>query len=327
MQQIYSNNIILGGAQLGLRYGITNGHFLSRSELYEILDKATYLGLHRWDLAQAYGGAESRVAQWYRNRNCRTNRQLQIGSKLHISLPLAERQYERLRRRVQHSRALLGKLDYLLLHSVQTEQPQQQLEQLQRLAESAGARRFGVSLYYPAELEKLMSSIACGVIPLPQIVQLPYSIVDRRFESYFFQLQEMGVELQLRSLYLQGLLFENETKIPAYSRQFAMPHLLNELRPILNTLGDIELNHSQLYRQDILLYNGLRHIRTKSVKVPATYLVIGLSSTRELLALNSSLQRIANWPDSLLTDVHNIIAAIGAQASQLSEKLLVPALW
>ena len=45
----------------------------------------------------------------------------------------------------------------------------------------------------------------------PEIIQIPFNIVDRRFEPYFKDLTEMKIEIHARSIFLQGLLVDLKT--------------------------------------------------------------------------------------------------------------------
>ena len=58
------------------------------------------------------------------------------------------------------------------------------------------------------------------------IVQVPYSIFDRRFEKYFDLLKRKGKEIQARSVFLQGLAFLELEDLPA-SLLTAKPQLKN----------------------------------------------------------------------------------------------------
>ena len=63
------NRIVLGGAQLGLPYGILNGgETLSREEVACILDLATEKGINCVDTAIAYGDSESLLGELSRQR-------------------------------------------------------------------------------------------------------------------------------------------------------------------------------------------------------------------------------------------------------------------
>ena len=67
----------------------------------------------------------------------------------------------------------------------------------------------GFSLYFPAEAERLLSE----KVPF-DIVQVPYSLVDRRFEGMIQPLRQAGVEVHVRSVFLQGLLLMAPADIP-----------------------------------------------------------------------------------------------------------------
>ena len=63
------NRIVLGGAQLGLPYGILNGgETLSREEVARILDTAVDHGIDAIDTAIAYGQSESIIGETAQNR-------------------------------------------------------------------------------------------------------------------------------------------------------------------------------------------------------------------------------------------------------------------
>ena len=70
---------------------------------------------------------------------------------------------------------------------------------------------FGDRLYAPTELEELL---AMGVL---DVIQAPLSIVDRRLvlSGWLDRLQQMGVEVHVRSVFLQGLLLMPAEQRPA----------------------------------------------------------------------------------------------------------------
>jgi aryl-alcohol dehydrogenase-like predicted oxidoreductase len=46
------------------------------------------------------------------------------------------------------------------------------------------------------------------------LVQLPYSVFDRRFEPLFPSLKKAGIEVHVRSIFLQGLVFMGPANLP-----------------------------------------------------------------------------------------------------------------
>jgi aryl-alcohol dehydrogenase-like predicted oxidoreductase len=66
------------------------------------------------------------------------------------------------------------------------------------------AENIGFSIYKTDELESIFEKNIHF-----DVIQLPYSIFDRRFERYFLRLKERGVIILVRSIFLQGLAFLN----------------------------------------------------------------------------------------------------------------------
>jgi aryl-alcohol dehydrogenase-like predicted oxidoreductase len=90
---------------------------------------------------------------------------------------------------------------------------------LRRLKETGRVAKTGVSVYSPDELQAVLGS---GVIDL---VQLPLNVLDRRFlqAGYLSTLRRRGIEVHVRSVFLQGLLLLPADARPArfarWSRQ------------------------------------------------------------------------------------------------------------
>ena len=91
-------------------------------------------------------------------------------------------------------------------------------------------KKIGMSIYSPEELVSLFDKN----IDL-DIVQLPYSIFDRRFEKYFDDLKNRGIEVQARSIFLQGLAFLSLDDFPV---EFL------EVKPQLEKLKNISENQN-----------------------------------------------------------------------------------
>ena len=79
----------------------------------------------------------------------------------------------------------------------------------------------GLSLYLTQDVEKSYNF---------DIVQIPYSVFDRRFEKYFPIWKEKGIEIHTRSVFLQGVAFEPE-------KLFAV--MSDKLIPKINTIKNL----------------------------------------------------------------------------------------
>ena len=213
------NRIVLGGAQLGLPYGILNdGETLSREEVARILDTAVDLGIDSIDTAIAYGQSESIIGETSQNR-------FKIISKL-PPLPVdISNVSEWVHTQVQGSLSRLksSSLDALLLHRPQDLTGAQGAELYAAIGSLMAEKmihRFGVSIYSPDDLEGIIDTFDI------QVVQAPLNVFDRRILGVTDQLSALNIEVHARSVFLQGVLIANPKNRPQrfkpWSEHFAL---------------------------------------------------------------------------------------------------------
>ena len=193
------NRIVLGGAQLGLPYGILNGgETLSREEVARILDTAVDHGIDSIDTAIAYGQSESIIGETSQNR-------FKIISKL-PPLPVdISNVSEWVHSQVQGSLSRLKctSLDALLLHRPQDLTGAQGAELYAAIGSLMAEKmihRFGVSIYSPDDLEGIIGTFDIHV------VQAPLNVFDHRILGVTDQLSALNIEVHVRSVFLQGVL-------------------------------------------------------------------------------------------------------------------------
>jgi len=198
------SKLALGTAQFGLDYGINNQRGkIPDQEIKEILSLAVASGIDTLDTASAYGDSEVRLGRYL----AEIRQTLKIISKLPKDAvdPAAEitNSLKKLR---------LEKLYGYLFHDFRTFAENRKLwEQVSALKEQGRIDKIGLSLYYPAELEQALNN---GI--KLDLVQVPYNIFDRRFEEYFPKLKKQGVEIHVRSIFLQGLFFRDIDSLSPY---------------------------------------------------------------------------------------------------------------
>lgn len=213
------NRIVLGGAQLGLPYGILNGgETLSREEVARILDTAVDHGIDSIDTAIAYGQSESIIGETSQNR-------FKIISKL-PPLPVdISNVSEWVHSQVQGSLSRLKctSLDALLLHRPQDLTGAQGAELYAAIGSLMAEKmidRFGVSIYSPDDLEGIIGTFDIHV------VQAPLNVFDRRILGVTDQLSALNIEVHARSVFLQGVLIANPKNRPQrfepWSEHFAL---------------------------------------------------------------------------------------------------------
>ena len=207
--------IALGTAQWGLNYGISNSSGIpSDKELIKIFNLAHQSNILHFDTASVYGNAEKRLGDLANNK-----------SKIITKISHNTKRYS-LENQVQNSLKNLKreKIYGCLFHDSDELINNMDLwNNLLRFKESSVFEKIGFSVYEPKTLVKL---IDCGLIP--DIIQLPYSILDKKFEPYFPLLKQKGIEIHSRSIYLQGLYFKNTNKLPTK---------LKKLKPVLDYIN------------------------------------------------------------------------------------------
>lgn len=215
--------LVLGTVQFGLAYGVLgSGQRVADSETTRILGSATRHGVHTLDTAAAYGDIEQRLAGLCDAAGATAVR---VVSKI-PPLPTdadAGRLAEAVATHVRQSAARLGdRLEALLFHRADD-----LLSPIGALAWASAQRsvaalpwpvRLGVSCYSPDELVRIAARFPVA------LAQLPGNVFDQRLQDHPFP----GIELHLRSVFLQGLLLADEAvaaaRLPAAAGALADWH-------------------------------------------------------------------------------------------------------
>lgn len=213
--------IALGTVQFGLKYGISNQDGkVQEHEVNAILDLCKISGISVIDTASAYGNAEQVLGRAGVN-------DFKIVSKFlpNTTNEAFNQQFEESCKHLNQN-----KLYAYLAHRPENllEQPQE-WEMLQSLKEAGRVQKIGYSLNKPQELEDLLNK---GFIP--DIVQIPYNFLDRRFEQFRDDFKNNGVEVHARSAFLQGLLLMNLENLPVFFK--SIQPVLQRMREHINDL-------------------------------------------------------------------------------------------
>lgn len=201
--------IALGTVQFGLDYGVSNNAGkVECSEVERILSEAKKNGIDILDTAIAYGTSEEVLG------NVGVD-----GFRVVTKLPpLPEDQNNVahwVTEQVRESLVRLGqkKLYGLLLHrskDLSDSKGGQLIQALADLKNDDVVQKIGVSIYSPDELE-----MVCNIIKI-DLVQAPLNVIDRHLQNsgWLDRLKDDGVEVHIRSVFLQGLLLMEREKIP-----------------------------------------------------------------------------------------------------------------
>jgi len=203
-------NIVIGTAQFGLDYGIANqSGKMQLSEAESILNFAKRNGIRSIDTAISYGETESILGSIGIS-------EFDIFTKL-PEVPLNNSEVAPwIESEIQKSLARLkiSQLQGVLLHrprQLEGKNGPEIFRFLSHLKDSKVIRRIGVSIYAPIELVSVLNKFEID------FVQAPLSLVDNRIEQdgWVEKLNNLGIEVHARSIFLQGLLLMKKNQIPA----------------------------------------------------------------------------------------------------------------
>lgn len=279
--------IALGTANfcLSSSYGINNSK-VSIDQVAQILKLASSAGVDTLDTAIAYDGSEQclgeiGVSSW------------KVISKLpeipvdtaDISSWVEQSVYESLQR------LQISQLYGLLLHRPnQLLSPQGKVlyQSLNLIKKQGLVKKMGISIYQQNELE------LCNNFSF-DLIQSPFNVLDRNLEKsgWLHKLKKLGIEIHVRSVFLQGLLLMKPLTRPSYFNRWKPlwdeweQWLVNaELTPLQGCLGYV-LSNPNIDR-----------------------VIVGIDSVeqlQEILAAATTTGTIPSPPDTLYCNDPNLI--------------------
>jgi len=288
-----AQRIALGTAQFGMEYGIANTTGkVAEQDVAAILDFAADSGVECLDTAYAYQESEKVIGRSLKQLGQNFSIVSKLSGTEDMTASQAERIFEESLERLQVD-SLYG---YLAHRSQDLLSNQDIWKSLLKLKTDGRVNSVGVSVYCPEEIDALEEA---GINV--DLVQLPFSLFDRRFESRLPSLKEKGVEIHARSVFLQGLVFLEPQKVPDNLSQ-ARP-VVSRLRQTADNTG---LSIGEVCLNFVLLNNIIDRV------------VIGVDSLEQLRCNLKALEK------------QDAVAAISEDLKDLRldyERLLVPFLW
>jgi aryl-alcohol dehydrogenase-like predicted oxidoreductase len=220
------DRLILGTAQWGSRYGVSNTQGMtSGGEVKNILQKALTSGISSLDTAPDYGESESKIG----DSDAQDFKIITKIPKL-SEYPASIDKVIALRCSFQNSISSLNRkwLHGLLFHDAADLTSDTQgllLREVNKLKNNGSVKKIGVSVYTGEQIDSVLDMF------LPDIVQVPFNILDQRLlhSGHLKKLNALGVEVHVRSVFLQGLFHIPIEKLP------------NFFKPIEHLLIDVHL--------------------------------------------------------------------------------------
>ncbi len=204
------SRLALGTVQFGLPYGISNNKGkVTEAQAHEMINLARNANVNTLDTAVAYGEAEEVLGR------------IGVSDFFIISkLPRFDQTEKFLDgwvlNKIQDS---LIRLDVPSLYGLMLHAPDDLLgpygakivRELLHAKTMGLVERIGLSVYSPEQLASLVN-----ILPI-EIIQIPLNIFDRRFyeTGWLDKLVLSGIEVHVRSVFLQGLLLMHRKNIPS----------------------------------------------------------------------------------------------------------------
>jgi aryl-alcohol dehydrogenase-like predicted oxidoreductase len=250
--------LVIGSAQLGMKYGLFNNKPMSRKEFKKIEKLVFKSNINFIDTAISYGDSENIIGNSkFKNLNIITKIKLPKKKDIYIKDWVSKEISKSLNRLkikniygvlIHDYRDLLGKHGKIYLLS------------LQELKKKKIIKKIGISIYSPQEIKNIWKFWK------PDLVQVPFNPLDNRIldSGWVDTLKKFKVKIFVRSVFLQGLLI-NDGQFFRMKRNYII--LLNKFK-------------NWCYKNNISLLQGCLHFVKQFKKID--YLVIGFDNYNQL---------------------------------------------
>jgi len=229
-----TDQIILGTAQLGLKYGINNNlEAVSEETAHSVLHLALEEDVMFLDTAPGYGMAHKFIGSFH----SKSTRKFKVFSKITLSEDITlEKEIN-----LQLKTLKVSSLEGLSFHKYQDFSTFQNWEYLSSLVNAGLIKNLGISIY---TREQFDGAIRC---PHISVIQIPFNVLDgmKIKGDQIIEAKKRGKILHIRSIFLQGLLLMEEENI---SKQF------HSLLPAIRSLHKIAKENELSKRNLCLLY-------------------------------------------------------------------------
>lgn len=196
--------LALGTANLGQRYGVANSHEPSEMDALEIIRVSYSHGIRDFDTAPNYVQSEDLLRKASLGSDSRIQIKIPKSSTLDIHL---------IRKYVSRSLNSLGveRVDSILFHDPLAYELEGFVSAAIALLDENYTSNVGLSCYSGEQAIEAYSK--CNYL---SVFQVPENLLDRRLSNgeEMSKLSDMGCAIQVRSIFLQGLLLMDPEEIP-----------------------------------------------------------------------------------------------------------------
>lgn len=246
-------SIILGGAQLGLKYGMLQKK-ISIKNIESIIETALKNNINSIDTAHNYGDSEKNIGNLinkYKNSQIHIISKLKVFKKNYSTSNLKKEVIESIQNTLNNLEIKF--IDTLLIHEMSNMNINNGFiwKYLISIKNKKIFKNLGVSVQNKKEL-----LIALSIKDI-SVIQLPFNIIDNRWDDVINQIikakKKRDLEIHVRSVFLQGLLLNinnkawNKTKFKNYK---LIKRWLNDKTKLFKRKSVVDLCLSYVQSQD-----------------------------------------------------------------------------
>ena len=273
-----SGKVLLGTASFGAPYGLANIDTPSIDDVKQIISISSLAGFGGYDTARDYGDSEQKIGSAPENS-------LQAYTKFSHGTDMGD--IKGLREQTNASAKSLG------IESIRGISPHSFMDfalagenapmHLGRLKSEGLIDSWGLSLYEPQEFFHALE------IGRPDYIQIPLNVLDRRFATSgaIARAKDLGIGIQVRSIYLQGALLQSPDSLPPYLAPLGSD--IEHLRGLAKRWG--------VSMESMLLIHAVN-------QVDVDHVVVGVNSSNHVRAIQAALESTDRLDLSQLNDFH-----------------------
>jgi uncharacterized protein len=275
------DRICIGTVQFGKEYGISNLYGkTSENEVFKILDFCANKGIQWLDTAEDYGDSQKVLGKYLKSNPGVFKLQSKVSNKSNSSSikrnfhkTLEELNVEYLNSYLFHSYEKFKSESYLLA------------DQIKEIKESGLCLSIGVSLY---EDDHALDE---KVLRFSDEIQLPFNLLDNYTNrgEVIKKLLDKRKKIQIRSIFLQGLLLMNFNKLPKE---------LNDLNQSLFKIKNIAKRHNMSITELSLYYSFYNMFADK--------ILLGVETLQQLKFNLSLIQKSLNQSEDIFFEINEV---------------------
>lgn len=206
--------LALGAAQFGQKYGIANLNLNSSIDVPSILHVCRNNGINTIDTAQGYGDSEVLLGK-QKISDFHVITKILIPDNVHDIHNVISKLVNQSQKNL-----MVNKFHGLLVHNPKVffeKWGPDLFRTLLDFKKSGFVDLIGISVYTPEEAEFYLKNYQFD------LYQIPVSVVDRRFykNDLIKRIKNSGSQIYARSIFLQGLLINENLKLPIYFNKWS----------------------------------------------------------------------------------------------------------